>query len=59
MRARMIALIVAGIIIWVVVAIFGLLLGADSKFIWTCITGALLGFVGIFMTNLKARKGGV
>jgi uncharacterized oligopeptide transporter (OPT) family protein len=55
----MIALIVAGIIIWVVVAIFGLLLGADSKFIWTCITGALLGFVGIFMTNLKARKGGV
>ena len=59
MRAKMVGLVVAGIIIWIVVAIFGLLFGANSKFIWTCLTGALLGIVGIFITNLKARKGGV
>ena len=56
MRAKMVGLVVAGIIIWIVVAIFGLLLGANAKFIWTCVTGAMLGFVGIGYTIRRDRR---
>lgn len=56
MKRTMIALVIAGMMIWVVAAIIGLAVGADSKFIWTCIVGFLLGFVGIAITTLKARK---
>jgi uncharacterized membrane protein YdcZ (DUF606 family) len=52
----MITLVVGGQIIWVVAAIIGLLVNADSKFIWTCITGALLGFVGIALTIQRDKK---
>ena len=52
----MVALIVTGMIIWVVAAIVGLLLNADSKFIWTCIVGTLLGPVGIIYTTRRDRK---
>ena len=55
----MIALVIAGMITWVVAAIIGLLIDADSKFILTCMVGFLLGFVGIAITNMKDRKGGV
>ena len=56
MKRTMITLVIAGIILWVVAAIFGLLLNADSKFIWTCIVGIALGFVGIGVTMMKARS---
>ena len=55
MKRTMITLVVTGQIIWVVAAIIGLLVNAESKFIWTCITGALLGFVGIILTVKKAK----
>jgi len=59
MKRTMITLVIVGMIIWTVAAIFGLLLGASSKFIWTCVVGALLGFVGIAITFVKDRAGGV
>ena len=59
MKRTTIALVIAGMITWVVAAIIGLLFDADSKFIWTCIVGFLLGLVGIAITKMKDRKGGV
>lgn len=59
MKRTMISLVIAGMIIWVVAAIFGLAFGASSRFIWTCVVGFLLGFVGIAITFLKDRAGGV
>jgi hypothetical protein len=59
MKTKMVALIVMGICAWVVAAIMGLLLSADSKFIWTCITGAALGFVGIVYTIRRDRRSGI
>ena len=59
MKRTMIALVIAGMITWVVAAIIGLLIDADNKFILTCMVGFLLGFVGIAITNMKDRKGGV
>ena len=59
MKRTMISLVIAGMIIWVVAAILGLALGASTKFIWTCIVGFLLGFVGIAITYFKDRADGV
>lgn len=59
MKRTMNLLVISGMVIWVVVGILGLLFNAESKFIWTCLIGFLLGFIGIAVTNLKDRKGGV
>lgn len=55
----MVALIITGICAWVVAAIIGLLANADSKFLWTCVTGAALGFVGIRYTMRRDRRSGL
>jgi hypothetical protein len=59
MRTKMVALIIAGICAWVVAAIMGILLNAEAKFIWTCVTGAALGFVGIRYTIRRDRRSGL
>lgn len=59
MKRTMNLLVILGMVIWVVVGILGLLFNADSKFIWTCIIGFFLGLVGIAITRLKDRKGGI
>ena len=59
MRTKMVALIIAGICAWVVAAIMGILLNAEAKFIWTCVTGAALGFVGIRYTIRLDRRSGL
>lgn len=55
----MVALIIAGISTWIMAAIIGLLVSADGKFIWTCVTGAALGFVGIRYTVRRDRRSGL
>lgn len=55
----MVALIIIGICAWIVAAIIGLLINADAKFIWTCITGAALGPVGIIYTIRRDRRVGL
>ena len=59
MRTRVVALIIAGICAWVVAAIIGLLVNADSKFLWTCFIGAALGLVGIRYTIRRDRRSGL
>ncbi|MEY4455500.1 MAG: hypothetical protein RIQ45_1023 [Actinomycetota bacterium] len=55
----MVTLIIAGIIAWIVAGIIGLLIDAESKFIWTCVVGAALGFVGIIYTVRRDRRSGL
>ena len=55
----MVTLIIAGICAWVVAAIIGLLVNADSKFLWTCFIGAALGLVGIRYTIRRDRRSGL
>ena len=45
-----------GVSAWVVAGIIALLLNAQSKIIWTCVSGAVLGMVGIYYTIRRARK---
>lgn len=59
MKTKMVSLIIAGIIAWIVAGIIGLLIDAESKFIWTCVVGAALGFVGIIYTVRRDRRNGL
>lgn len=59
MKTRAVVLIIAGIFAWVVAAIMGLLLNVDDKFIWTCVTGAALGLIGIRYTVRRDRRSGL
>lgn len=56
MKRTMISLVIAGMVCWVLAAIIGLLVSADTKFLWTCVTGFLLGFVGIYLTGKMSRE---
>ena len=48
MKSKMVTLIIAGIIAWIVAGIIGLLIDAESKFIWTCVVGLQGGTVDVF-----------
>lgn len=50
-------IIALGIILWIVAFVFGVVMKADSNFLWICVTGALLGAVGLRYTIKRGRKG--
>ena len=52
-----VGMIVVGIIAWVVAAVVAIAVDADSKVIWTCVVGALLGLVGIRYSLRRAKRG--
>ena len=54
-----ITLIAIGTICWLVAGIVAILLGAESKVIWTCFAGAVLGTVGIRYTIRRSRRSGI
>ncbi len=54
-----VTLIAIGTICWLVAGIVAILLGAESKVIWTCFAGAVLGAVGIRYTIRRSRRSGI
>ncbi len=44
---------------WVVAGLIAILANAQAKIIWTCVSGALLGLVGITYTIRRARRSGI
>ncbi|MCX6437946.1 MAG: DUF2530 domain-containing protein [Actinobacteria bacterium] len=54
-----VTLIAIGTICWLVAGMVAILLGAESKVIWTCLAGALLGTVGIRYTIRRSRRSGI
>jgi CHASE2 domain-containing sensor protein len=54
-----VTLIAIGTICWLVAGIVAILLGAESKVIWTCLAGAVLGTVGIRYTIRRSRRSGI
>ena len=54
-----ITLIAIGTICWLVAGIVAILFGAESKVIWTCLAGAVLGTVGIRYTIRRSRRSGI
>ncbi len=54
-----VTLVAIGTICWLVAGVVAILLGAESKVIWTCLAGAVLGTVGIRYTIRRSRRSGI
>jgi O-antigen/teichoic acid export membrane protein len=54
-----VTLVAIGTICWVVAGVIALASDADAKVIWTCISGALLGLIGIRYTIRRERRSGI
>lgn len=48
-----------GTICWLVAGIIAILLGGESKVIWTCFAGAVLGTLGIRYTIRRSKRSGI
>ena len=59
MRSKTVAVILLGIFAWIVAAVIGLLVNADSKFIWTCLVGIALGLIGIRYSIRRDQRSGL
>ena len=59
MRTKAVVVIIIGICAWFVAAIIGLLINADAKFFGTCLTGVVLGLIGIRYSIRRDRRSGL
>lgn len=48
-----------GIVAWIIAGVIAIVLNAESKVIWTCFIGALLGLTGMLYTIRRARRTGI
>jgi hypothetical protein len=54
-----VTLVAIGITCWVVAGVIALAVDAEAKVIWTCISGAVLGLIGIRYTVRRERRSGI
>ena len=54
-----VTLVAIGTIGWLVAGVIAIAMNADSKSIWTCIFGAILGALGIRYSIRRARRSGI
>jgi uncharacterized protein (UPF0254 family) len=56
---NVVILIAAGTIAWIGAGVVALAMDAESKIIWTCVVGALLGVIGIRYSIRRSRRSGI
>jgi len=54
-----VTLVAIGISCWIVAGVIALAVNADAKIIWTCVSGAILGLLGIRYTIRRERRSGI
>jgi uncharacterized protein (UPF0254 family) len=54
-----VTLIAVGTIAWIGAGVVALAMDAESKIIWTCVVGALLGVIGIRYSIRRSRRSGI
>ena len=54
-----ITLVAIGTTCWVIAGVIALASNADAKVIWTCISGAALGLIGVRYTIRRERRSGI
>jgi glycopeptide antibiotics resistance protein len=54
-----VTLVAIGTTCWVIAGVIALASNADTKVIWTCISGAILGLIGIRYTIRRERRSGI
>jgi len=52
-------LIAIGTISWMIAGMVAITLDYDSKYVWTCVVGALLGATGIRYSIRRDRRSGI
>lgn len=52
-------LVTIGTISWLIAGIVALVIGTDTKIIWTCIFGAVLGAAGVRYSIRRAKRTGI
>lgn len=52
-------LITLGTIAWLVAGAIALVIGTESKIIWTCVLGAALGVIGVRYSIRRAKRSGI
>lgn len=48
-----------GIIAWIIAGVIAIVVDAETKVIWTCFMGAVLGLIGMLYTIRRARRTGI
>ncbi|MSO16528.1 MAG: DUF2530 domain-containing protein [Candidatus Planktophila sp.] len=56
---NVVTLIAVGTIAWFAAGAVAVVIGAESKIIWTCVVGAVLGVMGIRYTIRRSRRSGI
>jgi hypothetical protein len=54
-----VTLITLGTIAWIIAGLYFAITSADSKLIWTCVAGAVLGAWGISYSKRRAARSGI
>ena len=52
-------LVAIGTTCWVVAGVIALAVNAEAKVIWTCVSGAALGLIGVRYTIRRERRSGL
>ncbi len=47
--------IALGIVLWIIALVFAVVMNAESKILWICVTGAVLGAIGLRYTIARSR----
>jgi hypothetical protein len=56
---NVVTLIAVGTIAWIAAGTVAVVIGAESKIVWTCVVGAVLGVIGIRYTIRRSRRSGI
>ena len=56
---NVVTLIAVGTIAWIAAGAVAVVIDAESKIIWTCVVGAVLGVMGIRYTIRRSRRSGI
>jgi uncharacterized membrane protein YjjB (DUF3815 family) len=46
-----------GIVLWIIGLVFAIVMNADTKILWICVVGALLGVIGLRYTIKRGSRG--
>jgi hypothetical protein len=52
-------LVAIGTIAWLIAGMVAITLDCDSKYVWACVAGAVLGVVGIRYSIRRDRRSGI
>jgi uncharacterized membrane protein YjjB (DUF3815 family) len=57
MMKEAIFVISMGIVLWIIGLVFAIVMNADTKILWICVVGALLGVIGLRYTIKRGSRG--